>query len=241
MSQRINPFKRFNGLFIPELIYQCRDLTATAKLVYGRLLRYAGERGVAYPKQQTIADELGVSERSVRNALKALIDIKLIERDRGDRLNHEADRYYFLDPDSLDSQLPIEPAKSAATEPAKSAAPLKESHNTEESHKEKAKKKPVNAKYHKEAVESAAIPEFLNHPSFYGQWQEFCDSRLQSKKYLTELAISALLKKFEGFTVDEVCNALADSVIAGWAGVFPKKDKNAPYQPTQEEDYSWER
>ena len=52
---RFNPHNRYNGIYVPDGIYQHEDLTPTTKLVYARLLRYSGKNGKAYPKQTTIA------------------------------------------------------------------------------------------------------------------------------------------------------------------------------------------
>ena len=91
-----NPYRVFNGINIPEGIYNSSKLTPVTKIVYGRLLRYAGKNGVAYPKQETIATELNVSINTIKRAIKQLVDNDLIVIERGNRLNHEANRYYFI-------------------------------------------------------------------------------------------------------------------------------------------------
>jgi hypothetical protein len=49
VGERFNPYQRFPGIFIPEPICMFRGLSPGAKLVYGRLCRYAGENGEVYP------------------------------------------------------------------------------------------------------------------------------------------------------------------------------------------------
>ncbi len=55
----------------PIMVLRDKDLSAGAKLTYGALLWYLW-RGGSYPGQAVMADEFGVSERSVRNYLGEL-------------------------------------------------------------------------------------------------------------------------------------------------------------------------
>ena len=91
---RINPFKLFVGSFIPNWLMSRRELTSSSKLVYARLCQYAGENGRAFPKRETIADELGLSLGMVKLCIKELKDNRLIEvKQRG--LN-QSNEYFFL-------------------------------------------------------------------------------------------------------------------------------------------------
>jgi DNA-binding transcriptional regulator YhcF (GntR family) len=94
---RFNPYKRYNGIYIPEGICKHKPLTPNSKLIYGRLMRYCGENGSCHPMQQTLADELGISLSSVQAALKLLVNTKLIEVERGNRMRNENDSYHFLE------------------------------------------------------------------------------------------------------------------------------------------------
>ena len=42
VGQAFNPYKFFTGIFIPEQICRYKGLSTGAKLIYGRLCRYAG-------------------------------------------------------------------------------------------------------------------------------------------------------------------------------------------------------
>ena len=93
------PYKMFRGIFIPNGIVQMKDLTATTKLVYGVLNKYAGKDGKCYPKQSTIANDIGISKRRIITHLNRLEKVRLITRTRpegGDRLAHKTTRYSFL-------------------------------------------------------------------------------------------------------------------------------------------------
>jgi hypothetical protein len=57
-------------------------LSPGAKLVYGRLCRYAGKNGDAYPALQTLASEVGLAKTQTRKYLRELEAEKFIEIDR---------------------------------------------------------------------------------------------------------------------------------------------------------------
>lgn len=127
----INPYKLFNGIFIPDGVYNCIDISLLAKVVYGRLLRYAGKDGVAYPKQATIAEEMGKTTRQIQKVIRELREIGLIRITKGNPLNHETNKYEFLYSAILG--LPDTKKSSPPMDTKKSSPPIKESH-IKESH-----------------------------------------------------------------------------------------------------------
>src|SRR5437868_3682225 len=72
IGEPFNPYRRFNNVLIPEAIARSRALTPGAKLVYGRLRRYAGEDGRCFPAVATLAMEVALGKRQVQNHLRAL-------------------------------------------------------------------------------------------------------------------------------------------------------------------------
>ena len=77
-GQVFNPYKMFNGIFIPDGILEYPHLTPRAKLLYGHLTRYAGKDGKAFPSQQTLTEKLLCSERQIQRHVKELVDEKII-------------------------------------------------------------------------------------------------------------------------------------------------------------------
>jgi hypothetical protein len=67
---------------IPNLVLRRGDLTPGAKLTYMVLLSYAWQKDHAYPGQDRLAGDMGVSERSVITYLKQLQDTGLITINR---------------------------------------------------------------------------------------------------------------------------------------------------------------
>ena len=88
LGPHINPWRLFQGSFIPNAVMQLprRRLSSDAKTCYGRLLRFAGKRGVAFPHVRTLAHEIGLSRDAVFRALRQLRGLGLItttQRGRG--------------------------------------------------------------------------------------------------------------------------------------------------------------
>jgi hypothetical protein len=125
-SSRFNPYKMFNGSVIPEAV--CRvpvaKLSYPAKITYGRLIRYAGENGYAFPKQEKIAQEIGAETRSVKRYLKDLVVFGLIEA--AQRGKKRSNVYFFLWHPIFDMKSEV--PKQAPRDVPIQALPYEESH-----------------------------------------------------------------------------------------------------------------
>jgi hypothetical protein len=78
VGQPFNPYKLFTGLFVPECLARYRELSCGAKLVYGRLARYAGENGECWPAMETVGSELGMGRTQARTYVHELRDERFI-------------------------------------------------------------------------------------------------------------------------------------------------------------------
>lgn len=99
MTERFNPYKQFIGSHIPNALLSYPHISSTAKLCWARMAQYAGENGECFPKQETLALELGTNKTSIIRVLKELEDKGFIEKVKpsgSDRLLHLNNRYYFL-------------------------------------------------------------------------------------------------------------------------------------------------
>jgi DNA-binding transcriptional MocR family regulator len=76
---------------LPIAILRRKDLTASAKLVYA-ILAYRGRSGRACPSIRRLADDLGMSDRTVKDAIAALCEAGLLTVDSGQR-RHRANVY----------------------------------------------------------------------------------------------------------------------------------------------------
>ena len=64
---------------VPNFILESDQISVGAKLTYAMLLKYAREMDECFPGQNRLAEDIGVSERSVRKWLKELEKVTLIE------------------------------------------------------------------------------------------------------------------------------------------------------------------
>jgi hypothetical protein len=98
-GDKYNPYMVFQGCIVPNCIMKRADLTASAKLCFGRLSQYAGRDGFCYPSQKQLAYEIGTSESVIKTALASLITAKLIisEKPVGEKkLMHFRNLYKFI-------------------------------------------------------------------------------------------------------------------------------------------------
>lgn len=91
----INPYRAFVGAFIPNWLMERAEISSSAKLCYARLCQFAGEDGKCYPKQSTIAESLGVTERTARTLVNELVSFGLISIERAGL--QSPNEYRFLD------------------------------------------------------------------------------------------------------------------------------------------------
>jgi hypothetical protein len=131
VGQPFNPFGLFNGIWIPEALVKAKGISPGAKIVYGRLTRYAGPDGNCYPAVPTLAAEVGLSVRQTQNYLAELTREELVRRiPRISGSGQTSNAYVFLWHPLL-----AEGVKKAAPEGVKDPAPkdsqFEESHSEE--------------------------------------------------------------------------------------------------------------
>ena len=130
-GQIFNPYRLFYGVFIPEGLLRFPGVSPGAKLCYGRLARYAGERGVCWPLQCDLARELGVSVRNVRRYLQELQSEFFIRaRQRGLNRSNEYEFLWhktFEGSERTNASAPEKPKSSAPERPRLSAPSIRES------------------------------------------------------------------------------------------------------------------
>src|SRR5690349_3724984 len=88
----------FTGMWIPESLVKCRDLAPSAKLLYGRLARFAGQDGGCFPAVETVAAELGMTDRQVQRLLAQLCRAGFLRKQAQYRPNgsQTSNAYVFL-------------------------------------------------------------------------------------------------------------------------------------------------
>ena len=120
IGQRYNPFRIFAGIYIPNFVWQDRNLTNLSKLLFGRLISYAGKNGNCFPKQETLAEEFNVSTNTILTSINQLVAQKYLEKENPtgkDRLMHKCIRYHFIWHESCDESIKPEPGTKPISEP----------------------------------------------------------------------------------------------------------------------------
>lgn len=132
IGEPFNPRGLFNGIWIPEALLKAKSLSLGAKVVYGRLQRYAGENGLCYPAMDTLASEIGLEIRQTRRYISELEEFGLIRRVKRFHEEHHAQTsnvYQFLGHVIfVDSFKVTGGPRSNTTYPPRSDTTYKESH-----------------------------------------------------------------------------------------------------------------
>lgn len=94
VGDEFRPYQHFNEiLVVPELLCRYRGLGPGAKLTWGRLARYQGETGTAFPSIPVLAAELGLGTTQVRTYLRDLVAQRFI---RVEQRSGSSSVYEFL-------------------------------------------------------------------------------------------------------------------------------------------------
>ena len=99
LGQVFNPHGLFTGVFIPNCLVKYKGISSTAKMCWGRLKQYAGKDGAAFPSQETLAEEIGISKRQCVNVLNVLEKQGFIRRiipNGNEKWLHKTTHYLFL-------------------------------------------------------------------------------------------------------------------------------------------------
>ena len=102
------PYRQFNNfIMIPLSMIGQQGLPATAVTMYGYLLKYSGKDGLCYPSQQTLAKDLDLSTRQVRNLVNILDLAQAVQVGGPDGQASGQAEIDFLPPGNLLPVLPL--------------------------------------------------------------------------------------------------------------------------------------
>ncbi len=93
-GDQFNPWSGSCGFYPAQLVGRQRNLRAGPKLVYERLVRFAGRDGLCFPSHQKLADELGKSLAQVKRDIATLERAGLISHEF--RNGRRSNTYRFL-------------------------------------------------------------------------------------------------------------------------------------------------
>jgi Helix-turn-helix domain len=156
VGHRFNPYRLFYGTFIPEGVSRYRAISMGAKMVYGRLCRYAGEGGNAHPSIEALAFEVGLGETQAREYLRELERARFItsETRTDDEGRQTSNQYFFLWHEAFEGSLgearkkpgagvrKTEPPTPRISEPWRVRKTEPEENHHQESHRKESQEKP---------------------------------------------------------------------------------------------------
>lgn len=99
IGQTFSPYKKFQGVFIPNAILEYKEISSSAKLVWGKLAQYCGKKNFCWPSQEALAEDIGLSVSYIQKILSELIDHQFIRKNNPqgkDKLSHKTNRYQIL-------------------------------------------------------------------------------------------------------------------------------------------------
>ena len=79
IGEEYKPFNLFFGAVMPNWLMKRTEINGNDKMIFSRLCQYAGKNGKAFPKRETLAEEVGLKENTVRKILIKLEDNGLIK------------------------------------------------------------------------------------------------------------------------------------------------------------------
>ncbi len=80
VGDAFNPFSLFDGALVPSEILRSPDLLPSEKLVFARLMQFAGGKGKAWPSIERVAEEVALSVPQTRRCVSSLESKGLIRR-----------------------------------------------------------------------------------------------------------------------------------------------------------------
>jgi len=94
-----NPYNKFFGCQLPNCLLTYKGLKLVEKVVWARLAQFMGKNRSCYPKQKTIAIELALTEKTVRDALHGLEQkgfLKVVIPTPEEKAQHRTNEYFFV-------------------------------------------------------------------------------------------------------------------------------------------------
>lgn len=208
--------------------------------VYLQLSARADKDGRSFPKQETLADDAGMSVRQVIRCVQVLIDRKLlVTRQESGSKGGKRTIYYLVrrsewlssQVGECDSQSLSKPSNVTHTTEqcdSQSLSQYKELNPKELNPKRvfevPSKDKTTKAKKATDPKKFLAeFPaEFRQDDGFVEAWANWGEMRNDLKKPLTERAAKIAMKALVVCTVADAIKALDRSTLSGWSGVFPE-------------------
>jgi hypothetical protein len=175
-GEPFSPRRMFVGVFIPDALLACRDLSLGAKLLWAVLARMAGDNGHCWPSQEALSKICGCSVREVRNRVKELVAYGLIRANR--KGFAKSNRYEFLWHQVFEQEPAIFAAHRGTNVPLIEERPFlsfrnkcssmgepQVTENTEKNPKKQPRKREIEKRNMKREKQASCAPEARTQPA----------------------------------------------------------------------------
>ena len=235
---------------VPDEVAVRTDITASAKLVYGQILRRIGKSTHAWPSAGSLARDTGMGLNSAQRAIEELVGKGLLMRESRGRGRSNA-YWPAKQPQNGAGSQAKQPQNGVRTCPkmghdlpqngARSSPKMGYIRNTgkisKEEHtpptppeggRQRAKEKPDPWE---QAVQAMTGPE-LQTERFKAAWLEWVEYKRQASKKLTAVTIKRQIHKAEKLGHDDAIASIGQSIEHGWIGLFEPTGKGGQRQST---------
>ena len=227
-----SPYKRFFGSFLPNCMLRSIELSFAEKVVWSRLSQYAGEREFCYPKQKTLAFELGTTERTIIRALSRLEELGFVKVERPEsvvKMKRLGNKYYLLEHEifneSSHDNLSCE-SDDMETLQTKTPANNLSHDNLSRVESKRIKQENQETKTSKNFIE--LFPRtFQQDKNFTSTWEEFLQFRKEDKKApVSKIAAQRFVSTLKIHPISTAIKMIDRSIENGYRGIFEINQNN---------------
>ena len=213
--------------------------------VYLYLTARANGDGRTWPKQTTIATDIGIRERQVRRCIEKLVAERLVVVvEQSGSLGGRRSIYYLTRASEWLTKAVSEPATQSGSddsnrphspvEPATQSGSLYKGTLYKELNTTVVPEAPKKATKGKKAPDPKSFlamffpDEFRHDDDFVAAWDGWGQNRIEAKNPLNERSAKIAANKLVKYPIKIAIEALERSTLSGWTGVFPESVGKGP-------------
>ena len=201
--------KEFTGVWIPKAIYKSQDLNPTDKLILADIFNLCENGGLFFKSNETIANEINISIRSVSRSIKKITDLNFVS------CKYDGRARVVILTSTLDTMTStLDNLTSQQSQSDSSATP----NSLYSIHSKEPFKEPFRKQNRKEIVFPFEEKEFLD------TWDIWIDERQEHgmNEYTARGEQGALtnLAEISDYDYQTAIDIINQSIIHGWNGLF---------------------
>ena len=215
--------RQFKGIWIPAEIWLNMDLSAIDKILLADIDSFTGNGKMFYKSIATIAKELGVSESTIKRAIKALLDKNLIRVSGGTRKRLcESLMRFKSQNDLIKGQNELDKGQIDPSLGSKCT--------------------PTNTITNSTTNSTTKIVYPFDSDLFIEKWNLWKDYKKQEHKFKYKSALSeqAALKRLTQLanTEDDAIRTIEHAISQGWKGFYSLDNKLPKHKRATDKDFN---